>query len=221
MRYFTRFRRRIRRASLRLDLVVGIYRRRFTARLRRQGKRLYLVASAALLILLCSVAGTVIFRHRFDLKIAAELLSVSGTLSQLGIAVGAAMLGVIGIVVSLSIFSIQQVADRGTFLTIREFANDWILRSVFWSLATFTVFAMATALLKKDFALHSLVSNFAILIAAILLLKVYFNQAIKFSDPHFTVSKIADRARRFMRKIRQIERGAEAEIRYARRKGHS
>ena len=60
------------------------------------------------------------------------------------------MLGVIGIVFSLSLFSIQQVAERGTSLTLREYARDWVLRLVYGSLAAFTVFAMATALLKRN-----------------------------------------------------------------------
>lgn len=221
MRYLVRIRRRMRRLFLRLNLFIGIFYRRFTVFLRRNRARLRFGTTGLLLIFLGLLLGYVVLRYRSDLRTHAEALSVNGTLSQLGIAVGAAMLGVIGIVFSLSIFSIQQVAERGTPLTLREYANDWVLQLVYWSLAAFTVFAMTAALLVKRLALHSLTVNIAILIAAILLLKLYFNRAIKFSDPHFTVSKIAKRATKFLAGVRQLERAAEAEIRYARRKGQS
>lgn len=163
----------------------------------------------------------VVLHHRAELKTYCEALSANGTLPQLGIAVGAAMLGVIGIVFSLSLFSIQQVAERGTTLTLREYANDWVLRVVYWSLAGFALFAVVAALLKKDFALFSMAADFLILFGAILFLKLYFNRAIKFSDPHFTVMKIAKRGKKFLKQIRRIERATEAEIRYIRRKGQS
>ena len=148
-----------------------------------------------------------------------ESLSVAGIIPQLAIAVGAAMLGVIGIVFSLSLFSIQQVAERGTSLTLREYANDWVLRIVYGSLAIFTLFAMATALLKKESAALAILGDFIVLVATIFLLKLYFNRTIRFSDPHFIVSKIARRARRSLQTIKQMEHVMEREVRYRRRKG--
>jgi uncharacterized membrane protein len=136
----------------------------------------------------------------------------------LGIAVGAAMLGVIGIVFSLSLFSIQQVAERGTSLTLREYARDWVLRLVYGSLAAFTVLAMAAALLKKESAVFALTINFVILVATICLLKLYFNRTIRFSDPHFIISKIAGRARKSLVTIKKMEHAMEREVRYRRRK---
>src|ERR1035438_2489157 len=90
-------------------------------------------------------------RFRREARAASSLNHrASGITSQLGIAVGAAMLGVIGIVFSLSLFSIQQVAERGTSLTLREYARDWVLRLVYCSLAIFFVFGLAALLLKKE-----------------------------------------------------------------------
>jgi len=129
------------------------------------------------------------------------------------------MLGVIGIVFSLSLFSVQQVAERGTSLTLREYANDWVLRIVYGSLAIFILFATATALLKKESAVLAIAVNFVVLISTILLLKLYFNRTIRFSDPHFIVSRIAGRARKSLEAIKRMERVAEREVRYRRRKG--
>jgi uncharacterized membrane protein len=148
-----------------------------------------------------------------------ETLSAGGIIPQLGIAVGAAMLGVIGIVFSLSLFSIQQVAERGTSLTLREYANDWVLRIVYGSLALFTVFAMAAALLKRESAALAILVNFIVLVATLFFLKLYFNRTIRFSDPHFIVSKIAGRARKSLKTIKRMEYAMEREVRYRRRKG--
>jgi uncharacterized membrane protein len=177
--------------------------------------------NAILLALLAFTIGRLLFHHRLTLKTYAETLVANGTVPQLGIAVGAAMLGVIGIVFSLSLFSLQQVAERGTSLTLREYEKDWVLRTVYWCLALFTLLAIVVAMLKKEFALSSIATVFTILIAAILLLKLYFNRTIKFSDPHFTVSQIAKRANKYLNKIQRIERAFQAEMRYARRKGQS
>lgn len=169
-------------------------------------------------VLAASLSG-VAFQYRSSFRTHAEALSDKGVLPQLGIAVGAAMLGVMGIVFSLNIFSIQQVAERGTLLTLREYANDWVLRLVYWSLACFSILAVTAALLDKHLAIYSLVANFVVLVAAVVLLKIYFNRAIKFSDPHFTVSKIAKRGKKFLTVAQKMERAIKAEVRYARRKG--
>ena len=149
MRRYARLRRRLRRSKLRLKLLLGVDRRRLFFQYHKRKKSLYLLFCPALLILLGYLLGTEIVRYKSSLKAHAESLSGSGIIPQLAIAVGAAMLGVIGIVFSLSLFSIQQVAERGTSLTLREYANDWVLRFVYGSLAVFAVFAMAVALLKK------------------------------------------------------------------------
>lgn len=219
MHSFTRIRRRIRRAGLQLNILIGFSYRRLSVFLRANRAKFDPWAKGALITCLVLLLGGLFVHYRSGLTSYAEALSANGTLSQLGIAVGAAMLGVIGIVFSLSIFSIQHVAERGTLLTLREYANDWVLQLVYWSLAGFAVLAVTAGLLGKRLAVYSLTSNFAILIVTVLLLKLYFNRAIKFSDPHFTVSKIAKRGQKFLAGVRRLDRAIEAELRYARRKG--
>jgi uncharacterized membrane protein len=147
-----------------------------------------------------------------------EALVTGGILPQLGIAVGAAMLGVIGIVFSLSIFSVQQVAERGTAFTVREYARDWVFRIAYWSLALFAFTAMLSALQKKEFGAYGIWLNLGILLASVLVLKVYFDRAIKFADPHFTISKVANRARMLLSRIQKFDRTMRDEIRYRRRR---
>jgi len=119
------------------------------------------------------------------------------------------------------LFSIQQVAERGTSLTLREYANDWVLRIVYGSLAVFAVFALAVALLTKESAALAVLVNFVVLVATIFLLKLYFNRTIRFSDPHFVVSKIARRARRSLHTIKGMEAVMKQQVRYGRRKGRA
>lgn len=218
MRRYARLRRRLRRSNLHLKLLVGVGRRRLLFQYHKRRKSLYLLFCTALLILLGYLLGIEIVGYKSALNAHAESLSSSGIIPQLAIAVGAAMLGVIGIVFSLSLFSIQQVAERGTSLTLREYANDWVLRIVYGSLAIFAVFALAVALLRKESAALAVLVNFIVLVATIFLLKLYFNRTIKFSDPHFIVSKIATRARRSLRTIKRMEHVIKQEVRYRRRK---
>jgi uncharacterized membrane protein len=221
MNRLARRRRKMRRSVLRLKLHAGVLSRRFTVFFRRHKKYVLVTMNALLLAVLALTLGRLLLHHRLTLKTYAETLVVNGTVPQFGIAVGAAMLGVIGIVFSLSLFSLQQVAERGTSLTLREYEKDWVLRTVYFCLALFTLLAMVVAMLKKEFALSSIGTLLIVLIAAILVLKLYFNRTIKFSDPHFTVSQIAKRANKYLNKIRKLERAFQAEMRYARRKGQS
>ena len=217
MRHIRRLRRRLRQTVLRFSLSATVRLRRLEVRFRTQVARLsFLPWPLVMLILLVVIGGNLVYRHRVQWRMDSEALAANGTLPQMEIAVGAAMLGVIGIVFALSIFSIQQVAERGTVLTLREYAKDWVFRIVYWTLALFAFLAMLSALQKSDWALYRICLNLGILAASVLVLKVYFDRAIKFVDPHFTITKVAKRARKLLRKIQSVERTVQAEVRYQR-----
>jgi uncharacterized membrane protein len=212
------FRRRLRRSVLKFKLATGVFLRRTSLRYHKYAKNLYRFLGLVCFAFLLTLLGFELAHYKSSLTANAEALSTSGILSQLGIAVGAAMLGVMGIVFSLSLFSIQQVAERGTSLTLREYAHDWVLRLVYGSLAAFTVLAMATALMKKESAALAVAINFVVLASTVCLLKLYFNRTIRFSDPHFIISKIAGRARKWLVTIQHMEHAMEKEVRIERRK---
>lgn len=218
MRRFIYHRRRFRRPVLKLKLVTGVYLRRISLLYYKNRRTFYRVLGIVSLASLVALLSSEAFRCKSILRAHAETLSASGITSQLGIAVGAAMLSVIGIVFSLSLFSIQQVAERGTSLTLKEYANDWVLRLVYSLLAMFVLCATVAALLKKESAVLAIAVNLVALISTVLLLKLYFNRTIKFSDPHFIISKISARARKSLQTIRRMERSAERELRYQSRK---
>jgi uncharacterized membrane protein len=203
---------------LRLVLSAGVRGRRLQVRLRKRFLGLRLLCGApAVYLFLAFIGASVIYWHRDKCLAYSEVLAANGTLSQLGIAVGAAMLGVIGIVFSLSIFSIQQVAERGTPLTLREYANDLVFVLTYWILGAFAFLAMLSALgLRKESALYRVCVDLGILALSVLALKVYFDRVIKFVDPHYTITKIAKRANRSLRQIQRTERAVQAELRYQR-----
>lgn len=175
------------------------------------------LASIIIALFASTVIGIVlVYLRHFSWHADSQKLVTSGTLPQLEIAVGAAMLGVIGIVFSLSIFSIQQVAERGTAYTVREYARDWVFRMVYWALAVFGILAMVSALQEKESGAYGIRLSLGILLASVLVIKIYFDRAMKFIDPHFTISKVAARARKLLSRIQQVEGAVRAELRYER-----
>ena len=149
-RHAKKARRNIRRILLRsvLATTVRLRRVKVRVRIRLAGPRLKWIVMGLCATILSAV-GIAYLRH-VSWHADSQKLVANGTLPQLEIAVGAAMLGVIGIVFSLSIFSIQQVAERGTAYTVREYARDWVFRMVYWALATFAFVAMLSALQEKE-----------------------------------------------------------------------
>jgi hypothetical protein len=167
-----RFRRRTRQQTLRVSLTAGFCLNRFRAWSLVRIARTRVVTRALIATLFVFAAGVLVFQHRFQWQKAAERLGEKGVLSQLEIAVGAAMLGVIGIVFSLSIFSIQQAAERGTTLTLREYARDWVFRVVFWTLAFFAFLAMLSALQKNEWGLYRACLTLVILCCFLILVSL-------------------------------------------------
>ncbi|MCL4522360.1 MAG: hypothetical protein M1453_05545 [Acidobacteria bacterium] len=213
-----RLRRRIRRLTLRFLLSATVHFRRLQVRFRAQVTRLRFLPWILIPTLLGAAIGGLVYIHQDLWQKTGEALADKGILPQLEIAVGAAVLGIIGIVFSLSIFSIQQVAERGTPFTLREYAQDWVFRIVYWTLALFALLAMLSALQKNETGLYRICFNLGILAGSVLLLKVYFGRVIKFVDPHFTVTKISKRASKFLRQIQIVEGAVRAEVRYQRAK---
>jgi uncharacterized membrane protein len=216
-----RLRRRTRQQALRFLLIATVRVRRLRVWSQAQIAKVRFVARALIPALLVLAIGGVVFRHRVQWQKASEALGNKGILPELEIAVGAAMLGVIGIVFSLSIFSIQQAAERGTTLTLREYARDWVFRVVYWSLALFASLEMLSALQKNESGLYRACLTLGILGVTFLMLKVYFDRAMKFLDPHFTITKVAKRATKLLRRIQRIERAVQSEVRYQRSRKHT
>lgn len=200
-----RLRRLVAFHASRLSLIGKVRVRRLHLRFRKLRLR-YPLALRLTLILAISACTFVVIAARW--KVLGNYLdSLDHTVfPALAMAIAAAMLGVIGIVFSLSIFSVQQVADRGTTVTLKEYANDWVLRAVFWVFALFACSAAGVSLLstRKPFTTIGVMIDGVILVLTCLLLKVYFNRAILFADAHYTIKKMDSRAKRELARVAKI-----------------
>src|ERR1700722_6234537 len=59
----------------------------------------------------------------------------TGTSAQLCIGVGAALIGLIAVVFTLSLFVIQQISDRSVPGLLREYAADGVVRAIYAALS--------------------------------------------------------------------------------------
>jgi hypothetical protein len=67
---------------------------------------------------------------------------------------------------------------------------------------------------KNESGLYRACLTLGVLGVTFLILKVYFDRAMKFLDPHFTIMKIAKRASKLLKRIQRLERAVQGEVRY-------
>jgi hypothetical protein len=124
----------------------------------------------------------------------------------LAIGIGAAITGVIAIAFSLSLFAIQQVAERGTPATLRAYARDGILNLIYWSLSFFATICFGIALLRvaKHFQTAAAVTELILLVGSFVLLSIQFRRVIKFADPHFIVGRTHELGTKQLKILRMV-----------------
>jgi hypothetical protein len=108
------------------------------------------------------------------------------------VGIGAAITGIIAIAFSLSLFAIQQVADRGTPATVQAYARDRVLKSIYWSLVVLATICFTAALLKSPtpHGAAAVVIGLLSLLLSFVLLNIHFRRVVNFADPRYTVSRI-------------------------------
>jgi len=174
--------------------------------------------SLRILVALSVAALIVGYWRRLD----SYLLSLSdAVIPELAIGVGAAITGIIAIAFSLSLFAIQQVADRGTPATLQAYARDLVLKLIYWVLAIFATICFAIALLKpdKDFRMAMATTGLLLLFASFVLLNLHFTRVVKFADPRYTVLRIFKQGQKQLRTLQAIRDRIDAE--YQTREGKS
>lgn len=125
---------------------------------------------------------------------------------DMAIGIGAAITGIIAIAFSLSLFAIQQVADRGTPATVRAYARDRVMALIYWALAVLATTCFATALLKADTTFRGVAVTVGLmsLFLSFILLNVHFKRVVKFSDPRYTVSRIYSRGEKQLKILQKL-----------------
>jgi len=108
----------------------------------------------------------------------------TGFFSSLFMTLGASILTVLAITFSLSLFAIQQAADKHTPTILRTFLKDRVNKSIFWIIAFISLAFFLFALLPINWLLtyEVLLGFFFLIIIFYLLQKQYFH-IINLIDP--------------------------------------
>lgn len=125
---------------------------------------------------------------------------------ELAIGIGAAISGIIAIAFTLSLFAIQQMADKGTAATVQAYSRDPVLAFVYWSLTSLAVGSFIVALLKPDPFYHTVaaVTILTCLLASFVLLNFHFKRVVRFSDPNYTVLRLYKDGQRQLRRLQVL-----------------
>jgi hypothetical protein len=155
--------------------------------------------------LLIAAALAIIFIYHGPL--ACYLLGLDPSLlSQLCIGVGAALIGLIAVVFTLSIFVIQQISDRSVPGILREYAADNFIRAIYAALSALAVGCLLGALLSSR---HHPVLTFSVpILCAVLslaLLSALFVRVAYLSDPSSIVSHVWQSGMREIKRLKIVQ----------------
>ena len=146
-------------------------------------------AGGAAVLLFCALA--LLYR-----PVATYLLHLEpAAIYQLAISVGAALIGLIGVVFTLTLFVVQQVSNNSVPGLLREYAADRGTQLIYAALTSLAVLALASALInpvKHPFAPVFLIA-FAVL-GALTLLWALFQRVVRLSDPSNVIQHLQLRA---------------------------
>lgn len=104
--------------------------------------------------------------------------------STLFVTIGASVLGVLAITFSLSLFAIQQAADKHTPTVLASFLKDKTNNLIFWSIGIIAIFFFLFAVFPlKEFIFIEVVSSFSFIIFVLFLLKKQYAHITKLVNP--------------------------------------
>jgi hypothetical protein len=143
----------------------------------------------------------------FRARLAKILVVLDPELSaQLCIGVGAALIGLIAVVFTLSLFVIQQISDRSVPGILREYAADGKTRAIY---ATLSGLAVSCLLGVSISPLHYPVLAFTVplscAIGSLILLSVLFERVAFLSDPSNIIVHIARTGTRELKRLRRVQ----------------
>lgn len=129
-----------------------------------------------------------------------------GLPAQLCIGVGAALIGLIAVVFTLSLFVIQQISDRSVPGILREYAADRATRTIY---ATLSGLAVTCLLGVSISSRHHPVLAFTLplfcAIGSLILLSVLFERVAFLSDPSNIIEHIARTGAGELRRLRNVQ----------------
>ncbi len=140
----------------------------------------------------CLAAAIFLFRHWSGLDTYLSNLE-KPVISELVIGIGAAITGIIAIAFSLSLFAIQQVADR-------------VLAAIYWLLVALAMTSFAAALLKTatTYRTVTVVAGLMSLFLSFILLNLHFRRVVRFADPRYTVSRFYKEGEKQLKRLQML-----------------
>ncbi len=154
-------------------------------------------------LLVASAACVFIFRA----ALGSYLRSLDPSLlSQLCLAVGAALIGLIAVVFTLSLFVIQQISDRSVPGILREYAADNQIRAIYAALSVFAVVSLLGTLLSpREHPLLMASTAICCTILSLLLLAILFVRVAYLSDPASIVLHVWHSGMRELKRLKVIQ----------------
>lgn len=116
--------------------------------------------------------------------------------------IGVGVLGVLAITFSLSLFAIQQAADRYTPSILRIILEDWTNRLIFLAIAVISLIFFVFAFLPLNQLLfYQVLSGFLLLIAVFCLIRKQYRHSIRLINPITQISSLHTNGIKLLDKI--------------------
>lgn len=152
------------------------------------GIREYLYRALGLSVLI--VIFYLLYVHHSGIAGHLEALNTanSGMYSNLFIAIGAAIVGVIAITFSLSLFAVQQAADKHTPSILQGFLKDKTNRNIFWCIVGIALaFFLFAVFPTNNVIFYEIVCAFFLLILTFMLLQKQYYHVTKLVNPNYQI----------------------------------
>jgi len=152
-------------------------------------------------------AATLVLVFRLRTQLAQLLVVLDPSLSaQLCIGVGAALIGLIAVVFTLSLFVIQQISDRSVPGILREYAADGGTRAIYAALSGLAVICLLGVLISsRQHPILAYTLPFCCVIGSLILLSGLFERVAFLSDPSNMIEHIARTSTRELKRLRTVQ----------------
>lgn len=129
-----------------------------------------------------------------------------GLSAQLCIGVGAALIGLIAVVFTLSLFVIQQISDRSVPGILREYAADGKTRAIYATLSGLAVACLlGVSISSRYYPVLAFTLPLSCAIGSLILLSVLFERVAFLSDPSNIIVHIARTGTRELKRLRRVQ----------------
>lgn len=152
-------------------------------------------------------AAMLVLMFRFRTQLANILVALDPGLSaQLCIGVGAALISLIAVVFTLSLFVIQQISDRSVPGILREYAADGGTRAIYAALSGLAVTCfLGVSISSRQHPILAYTLPLFCVIGSLILLSGLFERVAFLSDPSNIIEHIARTSTRELKRLQKVQ----------------